>query len=146
MARSLGSRVLYDLDPQWVADRIPLVDDFGPCVALGVVSGERILAGVVYHDFQSKFATIQVSIAADSPMWARPRIIKELLAYPFYQARVNVVWSATPISNNLAIKVNKHLGFKKEAILEHRFGWNEHAYMARMTVGEYRTLYEVDNG
>ena len=126
---------------RWVAERIPHVDDFGPCSALGVVNskGEPV-AGVVFHDYQPKCGTIQISMAANTPRWATKRIIKEILAYPFYQLGVRKVWTATPHTNERAIRFNIGIGLKKEAVLANHFG-KEHSVVCRMFRKQYEQLY-----
>ena len=125
----------------WTADKLPQVSDFGLCTALGVVSGERLIAGIVYHDYQPQHGTIQLSIAAISPMWAKKENIKELLKYPFEQLECYKVWTAIAADNEKALKVNAHIGFKKEAILAHQFGKKRHAVMSRMLRPDYDRLY-----
>ncbi|HAM49001.1 MAG TPA: hypothetical protein DCO73_14805, partial [Alphaproteobacteria bacterium] len=62
------SELLFGLDQavsEWVAERIPHMygQRFGPCAAIGVVSNGKMLAGVVYHDYQPEYGTIQLSMA-----------------------------------------------------------------------------------
>lgn len=135
----------------WVAERIPHVGDsggFGARVAIGVVSRRspddsgRLLAGVVYHDYHPATRTMQVSIAADSPMWARPSTIAALLSYPFDQAGVYRLWTAVPSDCPAVLKVNAHIGFRREAVLAHHFGRGRHAVVARMLAPQYRRTYK----
>jgi len=127
----------------WVADHIPHVTEFGPCAAIGIVSRETLIAGVVYHDFQPAFRTIQLSMAAVSPMWARRENIAGLLHYPFRQLGAFKVWTMTPFDNQPALKVNLHIGFKREAILAHQFGPKRHGIVCRMLEPDYERLYGV---
>lgn len=136
-------RVLYGHDAEiskWVADKIQHVTEFGPCAALGVASGDRFYAGIVFHDYQPECKTIQLSMAAESPRWASRKIIKELLAYPFLQLGVQKVWTATPHTNERAIKFNKGIGFKQEAVLARHFG-DRHAVICRMFKRDYERLF-----
>jgi RimJ/RimL family protein N-acetyltransferase len=126
---------------RWVVERIPHVDDFGPSVGIGVVNEGRMLAGIVYHDYQPENQTIQLSMAAASPMWARRPIIAGLLKYPFEQLGVYKVWTGTPADNEKALKVNKHIGFKQEAILAHHFGPKRHGIVCRMLAPDYYRIY-----
>lgn len=128
----------------WVADRIPHVKDFGPSTAIAVADGDRVLAGVVYHEYQPAYETIQLSMAAASPMWARQGIIAGLLAYPFDQLKVHKVWTATPHTNEAALKVNAHIGFTREGVLGHHFGRKKHAVVMRMLEPAYRKRYGVN--
>jgi RimJ/RimL family protein N-acetyltransferase len=126
----------------WVQDRIPHVArGFGPCAAIGVYSGNKMLAGVVYHDFQPEFGTIQISMAADNPMWSRKKHLRALLSYPFNQIGAYKVWTATPHDNEAALRVNLHIGFKKEATLAHHFGRRRHAVICRMLKPDYIRIF-----
>jgi RimJ/RimL family protein N-acetyltransferase len=129
----------------WVAERIPHVrgGSFGLCTAIGVVSNGKLLAGIVYHDFQPDHRTIQLSMAADSPMWARKSVIAGLLHYPFEQLGVYKIWTGTPIENEAALKVNYHIGFKREAILAHQFGPKRHGVVCRMLEPDYTRIYKT---
>lgn len=133
---------------RWVAQHIPDVGNkgFGPCMAIGVAT-DRLIAGMVYHDMQemmrdgSPFRTIQLSMAAETPIWARRDVIKALLHYPFEQLGVWLVWTATAIDNARALKVNEHIGFVREAVLADRFGPKKHAVICRMKRADYVRLW-----
>jgi RimJ/RimL family protein N-acetyltransferase len=99
------------------------------------------MAGVVFHDYQPEFGTIQLSMAADNPMWARRENLRGLLSYPFEQLGVHKVWTATPHDNEAAIRVNLHIGFKKEATLAHHFGLKRHAIICRMLKPDYNRIF-----
>lgn len=133
---------------EWVAKRIDFAPtvDFGPCAAIGVVKNNRILAGVVYHDLQLDFDTIQLSMAADSPLWARRSLIAGLLSYPFKQLKVYKAWIATPLASEHALRTFYKIGFKREAVLAHHFGPKNHCVMARMLAPEFDNLYGGPNG
>lgn len=133
----------------WVAHAIPHVgpQGFGPAQAMGVVSDrEELQAGVVFHDYQPEYGTMQVSVAASTPMWAKPDHIKAIMAYPFEQIGVYKLWSAIPHTNERAIKFNKHIGFKQEAVLAHHFGHKVHAVITRLYQPDYRRLYGDNHG
>jgi RimJ/RimL family protein N-acetyltransferase len=128
----------------WVAERIPHVrgGSFGPCAAIGVISNGKLLAGIVYHDYQAD-QTIQLSMAADNPMWARRSIIAGLLHYPFEQLGVYKVWTMTPLAGEAALRVNYHIGFKREAVLRHQFGKKSHGVVCSMIKPEWQKLWNV---
>ena len=125
----------------WVADQIPHADDFEPCYAIGVVVGESLVAGVVFNNYQPKYGTIELSMAAVSPRWAKRETIKELLEYPFSHLGCYKVYTVTPIDNEKALKVNAHIGFKKEAVLASHFGEKRHAVIMRMLLPDYDRLF-----
>lgn len=143
--------LLFGHDDQvaaWVADRIPHVrgGDFGPCKAIGIGSAQlgKLWAGIVYHDYQERCGTVQLSMAAESPLWATRGTIRALLHVPFVQYKVWKVWTATPHGNARALKVNEHIGFKREATLAHHFGKGNHAIICRMLAPDYARRFGVD--
>ena len=141
--------LLYGADAEvaeWTANLIPHVEDFGPCIAIGVQSRGRLIAGVVYNEFNPRYGIIQLSMAAVSPMWARKEIIAELLHYPFEQLGVYKVFTAIPADNAMAIKVNSHVGLKREAVLAHHFGKKRHAVIMRILRPDYDRLYGDGHG
>lgn len=99
------------------------------------------LAGIVFHSYVPEYGTIEISMAAESPRWATRNIVKQLLAYPFIQLGVRKVWTATPLKNERAIKFNKGIGFKQEAVLAHHYG-DDHAVICRMFRKQYEQLFK----
>ena len=133
---------------QWVLERIPHVQDFGACSAIGIGSEQTgtLYAGVVYSQYEPLFETIQASIASVSPLWATRGTIKALLHYPFEQIGVGLVWAVTRSDNAKARKFLTKIGFKQDGILRHRFGKGVHAVSFSMTAAEYARHYGGTNG
>ena len=68
----------------WVAGRIPGCErGFGNCRALGVVSRNEMIAGIVFHNWDPKAGVIEISGAATSPRWFCRRVINVALGYVF---------------------------------------------------------------
>ena len=135
----------------WAASRIPHMNGgiFGPCRSIGVMRGEDVQdmsapmqAVVVYHTFMQHEQTCQMSVAARSPMWARRDILRALFNYPFEQLGCNLVWAAVPHLNERTICFNEHVGFKRDGVLRHRFGWKNHAVVMSMTKYEYAKVWK----
>lgn len=139
-------RLLFGQDQivaTWVARHIPhMQSEFGPSSAIGVTdeSGEP-MAGVVFHDYQPAYGTIQLSAAAISPRWATKRIVARMLHYPFGELKVHKVWTATQHQNERALKFNEGVGFKREGVLRDHFGTGIHAVICRMFDNDYRRRY-----
>ena len=141
--------LLYDRDKQvadWVAERIPDVaeayNNFGNCKAIGVLSDRRrIICGVVFHDYAPIAETMQLSVAASNPMWARKETIKQLLSYPFEQLNLFKCWIAIAHDNLMSLRTSDHIGFKHEAIMRNQFGKDRHAILKRMFKPNYEELY-----
>lgn len=129
---------------QWVFDRLPDVEryPFDTATAIGVARGERLIAAVVYHDYQPEHENIQLSMAADSPMWADRGTIRALLHYPFRQLGCFMVYTLTPPENEMALRVNRHIGLAKKTIIPHARGRGRHDVLCQMTEPEYRRTFE----
>lgn len=137
-----------ELFGEWAAKRIPAIGEaknFGGHVALGVATGfektDRLLAVVVFHDFQQKYGTCQISFAAADPRWASKQTIRALLAVPFLQYQCQKTWCAIPHTSERTVKLTKAIGFKQEAVLKDHFGRGTHAIITRMSDGRYKNLY-----
>lgn len=122
-------RLLYGHDKEvaaWVAERLPHVDDFGPCAAIGVVEDDELIGGIVYHDYLPTFATMQASIATTTPRWVSRGILYGILAYPFVQLRLRRLTALTGHRNGRAIRFLTGIGFKREGTMRAAFG-DQHA-------------------
>lgn len=136
--------LLYGQDARvaaWVAARIfGAGASFDPCAAIGVERDGDLAAGVVYHDWQPDFLTIQMSIAAATPRWASPAAVAALLRYPFVQLGANRAWVAVPARNTRSMRLAAGLGFIEEARLAEHFG-DDDAVILRMFKREWRERY-----
>lgn len=132
---------------RWAAQQIPYMSEagFGPCKAIGVATGEgpdaKLLAAVVYHFWVPAHATCMVSIAASSPRWATRGTIRALLSVPFEQYGVQKLWSMMAHTNERAIRFNKGIGFRQEAVLKNHFGRKLHGVVTRMLDKDFRRIY-----
>jgi|TARA_B110000263_G_C15066661_1_gene399985 RimJ/RimL family protein N-acetyltransferase len=126
----------------WVSRHIPEVNNgFKEATAIGVISEGKLIAGVVYNEWQPEYKTIQLNIAATNPMWARKEVISGLLAYPFYQVDVFKCWLTIPSDNKRSLKMTDHVGFTKEGVMAHQFGKKRHAVIKRMFKPDYERMW-----
>jgi RimJ/RimL family protein N-acetyltransferase len=108
---------------QWVADRIPGVDDFGPCSAIGVADKDQnLVAGVVFHDYQPQWGNIQVSFAADRSDWLTPGTVQAIMRYAFNQLACLRITTLTPKRNKRARQFLLKFGFRVEGNVRNGFG------------------------
>lgn len=107
---------------QWVTQRIPHADTFLLSTAIGLAEDDKLIAGVVYHNYLAKYGNIELSMAADSPRWATPEALKVFLSYPFKQLRCRRVTTCTPASNKRALRFNYGIGFQKEGVIRQGYG------------------------
>lgn len=128
----------------WVAAQIPHVGavGFGPCRAVAVVSGNKPLGAIVYHDYSAQHGVCQISMASVSPFWAKPQTVIDLLGIPFRQYRCRKVWTCIPSDNERAIRFNYGIGMVREAVLRHHFGHKRAAWVFGMMASEYDAMCE----
>ena len=114
-------KVLFGHTPAvaaWVRERVPHVADWGPCEALGVIEGDRLVAGVVYNEFRE--ANIEMSVAAlPGARWLSRAALFAFFHYPFGTLGCGRVTS-TIRSGGEAKSVRKfcqHVGFKYEGVV-----------------------------
>jgi RimJ/RimL family protein N-acetyltransferase len=109
-----------------------------------VVRDAGLAAVVVFHDWQADLGTVQLSAAADTPRWATRQVVGAILGAAFLGrlgAPVRRVWTATPSTNERAIRFNQGMGFTKEAVLRHHYAHKVHATICGMMDSEYRRRY-----
>ena len=130
---------------EWVGSRIPHVgsgEAFGPCVAIGVSDSEKIIAGVVYHQYESGIGNVQISMAADSPRWATRATIHALLSVPFLQYGCRRVTTITPHTHKRALRFNRGIGFVSEGTLRRFFDDRTHAVICGLLRRDFDRLFE----
>ena len=118
-------KLLFDSDKfvaQWVAQRLGLVIGFGSCSAIGVIRHERLIAGVVYHDYRPTYASLQMSVAAEPKIrWATPQNLRAFFYYPFEQLQCQSVYVACAKENLHARAFVAKIGFKPVGLLRRGF-------------------------
>ncbi|SDP08378.1 GNAT family protein [Phyllobacterium sp. OV277] len=71
---------------RFVASHIPGCDrGFTDHVTMGVVEGDKLLAGVVYHNWTPETGVIELSAASLDARWLTAPVLKAMFDYPFQQ-------------------------------------------------------------
>lgn len=100
---------------RWVLDRTKANRRLEPgsYYAIGVMARGEIVAAALYHDYYKvgDGGRIEMSFASVSPCWAHPKIIRELLHYPFVQVGCHVVMAHVGKKNRRCRKLLEGLGF-----------------------------------
>ena len=102
-------------------------------VGIGVAQGNEIIAVMVAHDYEPAYKSIQISMAATRPNWARRSTIQALLNYPFSQLKVDRLTTLISSANARALRFNEGIGFVREGCMKN--GCGEHD---RIILGFYR--------
>lgn len=68
----------------WVARHIPGCErGFDACRAMGVLDGEKLVAGMVYHNWEPEHGVVEISGAAITARWLTRPVLWQMFAYPF---------------------------------------------------------------
>lgn len=117
--------LLYGADEDvcgWVSEQIFGVSDrFGDaCRGIGVVEGNKIIAGVVYSGYFENHS-IEMSVASIDKTWCNRHNLRAFFNYPFIKLGLERVWTQCSAEQEGIIMFNKRLGFKQEGY--HPRGW-----------------------
>lgn len=133
----------------WVSRRI-WGDErgFGECIALGVLSRDRkLVAGLVFHNWEPEAGLIEVSGAAIDPRWMTRRVMNTALGYVFEIAGCQMVVARQSVKNDNARKAWKALG-GHEVIIPRMRGREEDGSIITLTDDAWRAsrFYEAGHG
>lgn len=125
---------------EWVAARAPLQrPDWGNFVGLGILGSDgKLVAGVVFSDWQPAFRRIEFSAAADHRRAFSPQIRREIGDYVFGQLNVYRVWARTSVDNRRARIFLRAIGFRPESTEASWYGPGVHAIQYRIFEPEWR--------
>ena len=111
----------------WVADQIPHMRGgagFGPAVSAAVFGedGARLLGAAVFHDYQPRLKSIQISAASSTRRWLSDAILLEIFSYPFHQLGCQRITAITAKRSAGARAFLEDFGFKREGVARHGMG------------------------
>lgn len=98
----------------FVASMIPhCARGFGPnAKAIGVVDGERLIAGIVYHNYDPEAGIIEISGAAlPKSRWLTRNTLAVMYGYPFLQCHCQMVVQRTPADDERLLAILARYGF-----------------------------------
>jgi hypothetical protein len=112
--------VVYGADAQvaeWVAAQIPGYQIASDTRALGVIKGNKLVAGVIYEGFTGFNVHAAISAIPGSGCADR-RTLAALFAYPFLQLGVQAITVMVPMSNLESLNLATKLGFEAQAFIK----------------------------
>lgn len=128
----------------WVAAK--LGHRFGICTAIGVAEGQRLIAGVVYHEYREVPKTMQMSVYAErGSNWLSRAALEQFFGYPFLHLACNAVYITVRRSNKHAKRFVHRIGFKPAGLLRRGFG-TEDAVLYDMLPTECKWLHRSGHG
>ena len=134
-----------DLVKQWVVSQLPSVDRFADTAqAMGVVDDQNNLrAGIIYDKLslgKDVGGTMELSVAADSPLWPTREVLRFAFGYPFLQLGCHRIFATTTPDNDQANRILLHLGFVFEGRLTEGYPDRQDANVYRMLRRECRWI------
>lgn len=121
----------------FVAKTIPGCErGFGECSAIGFVEGGRIVAGVVYHNWNPESGVIEMSAASSHRAWLTRERLAAIFDYPFRFCRMVVTRQSE--RNRRAIRIWRSLGGKEYRIPDLR-GPGEAEVFFTLTADDWRS-------
>lgn len=85
--------------------------------ALGVLSGDRIVAGVTYQDFNGVNVICEIA-ARPRALWAREPVLRQIFGFPFLVLGCHRITIGIEDRNELSLRLCRRLGFVEEARLQ----------------------------
>jgi RimJ/RimL family protein N-acetyltransferase len=98
---------------EYVQRRIP-GSHFNDCTAIGIIRNNKLVGGIVFHDYQSGFKNITVSLAFDTPKAISPDVLCSIAAYVFKQLDCIRLNALVARKNKRSRKWVEGVGFKLE--------------------------------
>ena len=111
--------------------------DFGPCGTLGIFNNDRLIAGIIFHEWQPRYGTMEITAAATSPAWLTKRSIREIMAICFDQHQCQQIFSRMAIDNERAVQIYKFLGFNS-VLLPNMRGSGKHEWLMLLTRDQWK--------
>jgi RimJ/RimL family protein N-acetyltransferase len=102
---------------EWVAKRTGEHGSYGSAVGIGLTQDDRIIAGVVFNEYNG--VNMNMHVASDgSKRWMTREYLWTVFDYPFNQAKVNRLTGLVGEGNVEAQLFDEHIGFRLETTLE----------------------------
>ncbi len=127
-----------DVVAAWVAAHIPGCErGFDRPVAIGVLDGERLIGGTVFHNYQPEAGVIEMSSAGASPRWLSRPMLKAIFGYVFDQIACQMVVMRVSERNERMIGIARKFGFDGTLIPRLR-GRDEAEWIFTLTDEQWR--------
>lgn len=89
---------------------------FSGNTALAVVSGSKLVAGAVFHNFDRRSGVIEISAASDTKRWLTKTTLWEMFSYAFDQMGCQAVVLRCDPSNTSLARILTAYGFDRHEI------------------------------
>lgn len=83
---------------------------------LGMIDGQSLVAGVVFHNYAPEAGVIELSSASTSRRWLNRPMLRAMFGYPFDQIGCQMVVLRVSERNTVMVEIAKRFGFKSYRI------------------------------
>jgi RimJ/RimL family protein N-acetyltransferase len=90
--------------------------EFGIGRAMAVSDEGKIIAVVLYTNYDPDCGTIEISAASDNPLWLSKRVLREMFEFPFNGLKCQAVIMRGDIGNSNLSRIAPAYGFKRYEI------------------------------
>jgi RimJ/RimL family protein N-acetyltransferase len=100
----------------WVAQEVGQTASWGDFYAMGVVRDGRIIAGVVFNNYNGSNATCHIA----APVFTRllPELVRHSCKYAFEFCGLKRLTGMVPSNAPKILAFDKHLGFEEEFVMK----------------------------
>jgi RimJ/RimL family protein N-acetyltransferase len=106
--------------------------------AIGVLHGEDLIGGLVYHNWNPEAGVIEFSGASVNRRWLTRSILKALFSYPFEGVGCQMVCARVSERNTHLIRMLRAYGFH-DVTVPRLFGRDENALVFTLTIEDWES-------
>lgn len=98
----------------FVADRVwRRKKDFGQGTAMAVVDAGRVIAAVIFHNYDEDAGVVEISAASDSKRWLTRAVLLAMFGYAFNDLKCQAVVARVDGKNNTLARLFERYGFDR---------------------------------
>lgn len=107
----------FDVLSKWVGAQIEGGHrGFGECTGIGVAHDDRLVAGVIYHNWCPEHCVIEMSAAATDRRWLTRPVLRRIFEYPFDELGCGVVMTRNHPDSTHLHRIWQALGATKHEV------------------------------
>jgi hypothetical protein len=105
---------------------------FGRCKTIGVIDGDRLIAGLVYYNYDPDAETIEMGARAITPRWFTRATYRRLFEYPFVECGCQMLYARIPVENEYLLSQFARMNFNL-TVIPRLYGRSEDGVLCTLT-------------
>jgi RimJ/RimL family protein N-acetyltransferase len=126
---------------KWVSEHIPHCHGrtFDHSKAIGVMDDDRLIAGIIYHNWEPEAGIIEISTAAlPGSGWYTRETMAVMYQYPFHDLSLQMVIGRVKASDEALLRIMATIGYAF-VLIPRFFGRHEDGVIATLTYEDWST-------